>query len=136
MFHVTPCNQLLGYALWLGFERNFGNAIHLLCPQLEHIVRTQLKDYGAQTSNIDSHGVEEPTSLNTLISLPEAKQLFGDDLVFEIKSVFTDSLGFNLRNEVAHGLLSDRSASSFQNIYAWWMVVRLVIRSIAMRNRE
>lgn len=134
---IVPRNreQLLGYALWLGFEYNFGNAIYLLCPQLEHIVRTQLKDFGAQTSNINPDGIDTEISLKNLMSLPEANQLFGDDLVFEIKSVFTDSLGFNLRNEVAHGLLSDRAASSFQSIYAWWMVVRIVIRSISARKK-
>lgn len=122
--------SLLGYALWLGFEHDFGNAIHLLCPQVERIVRIQLKEAGAHTSNIDRDGIENENGLSTLIELPEATQIFGEDLVFEIKSVFTDSLGFNLRNEVAHGLLDDNSASTNSTVYAWWMILRLVIRSI------
>ncbi|MCF5911143.1 DUF4209 domain-containing protein, partial [Aeromonas veronii] len=129
---IVPQNreELLGYALWLGFEYEFGAAIHLLCPQVEHIVRSQLKEAGAHTTNIDREGIENENGLSTLMDLQEALKLFGEDLTFEIKSVFTDALGFNLRNEVAHGLLDDNTSASIHTIYAWWMILRLVIRSI------
>lgn len=122
--------ELLGYALWLGFEYEFGAAIHLLCPQVEHIVRSKLKEAGAHTSNIDREGIENENGLSTLIEMEEAHNLFGEDLIFEIKSIFTDSLGFNFRNEVAHGLIDDNTSSSIQSVYAWWMILRLVIRSL------
>jgi hypothetical protein len=125
---------LLGHALWLGFEHDFGNAIHLLCPQLEHMVRIRLKEAKALTSNIDREGIENENGLSTLMDLPEATQIFGENLVFEIKSIFTDALGFNLRNEVAHGLLDDNSSITFSTIYAWWMILRLIIHSIISGN--
>ena len=124
--------SLLGHAFWLGFEHDFGSAIHLLCPQVEHIVRMQLKGAGAHTSNIDRYGIENENGLSTLMDMPEAIQVFGEDLCFEVKSIFTDSLGSNLRNEVAHGLLNDVSSSSISTIYAWWMVLRLVVHSLAV----
>ncbi len=127
---------LLGNAFWLGFEHDFGSAIHLLCPQVEHIVRMQLKEAGAHTSNIDREGIENENGLSTLMELPVAIQVFGEDLCFELKSIFTDSLGSNLRNEVAHGLLSDGSSSSISTVYAWWMVLRLVINSFAGVNNS
>ncbi len=143
-FLVTLCRHspivpqerehLLGYALWLGFEHDFGNSIHLLCPQVEHIVRIQLKKAGAHTSNIDKEGIENESGLSTLMELPEAVKVFGEDLCFELMSVFTDSLGFNLRNEVAHGLLDDNSSSSLSTVYAWWLVLRLVVRSLVGEN--
>ncbi len=126
--------HLLGHAFWLGFEHDFGSAIHLLCPQIEHIVRMQLKKVGAHTTNIDSEGIENENGLSTLIELPEIIQVFGEDLCFELKSVFTDSLGSNLRNEVAHGLLNDSSSSSISVIYAWWMILRLVVHSLSGAN--
>lgn len=122
--------KLTANALWLGFEYDFSSAIHLLSPQLEHIVRVQLKEAGAHTSNVDQDGIENENGLSTLLDLPEAKNLFGKDIVFEIKAVFADALGPNLRNEVAHGLLDDNSASSIGSIYAWWMVLRLIVRSL------
>lgn len=125
---------LLGHALWLGFEYEFGAAIHLLCPQLENIVRSQLKKVGAHTSNIDKFGIENENGLSTLMEMPETLSLFGENLTFEIKGVFTEALGFNLRNEVAHGLLDDSCSSSMHAIYAWWMTLRLVVNSILGRG--
>jgi len=124
--------KLLGYALWLGFEYEFGAAIHLLCPQVEHIVRTQLKESGFHTSTIDKDGIENESGLSTLMASQEAVQVFGEDLSFEIRSVFTEVLGANLRNETAHGLLDDNASSSLSAIYAWWMILRLVLRSIVL----
>ena len=122
--------RLMAMALWLGFEHDFSNAIHLLCPQFENIVRVQLKEAGAHTSNLDINGIENENGLSTLMDLQEAKQIFGEDLCFEIKALFTTSFGSNLRNEVAHGLLSDESAYSFDTIYAWWLVFRMIVRSL------
>lgn len=126
--------QLLSFALWKGFEYDFGSAIHLLCPQLEHIVRVQLKNAGAHTTNIDREGIENENALGSLLELPEATAIFGEDLVFELKSVFTDALGFNLRNEAAHGLINDNASSTISTIYAWFMILRLVIHSIMNGN--
>ncbi len=125
---------LLGHALWLGFEHEFGSSIHLLCPQVEHIVRMKLKESGAHTSNIDRDGIEHENGLSTLMELPQASQVFGKDLCFELKSIFTDSLGANLRNEVAHGLLSDSSSSSISTVYAWWMILRVIVHSLIGKN--
>jgi len=55
--------------------------------------------------------------------------LFGKDLSFEIKVLFCDALGPNLRNELAHGLLDDDSFQSIHAIYAWWMGLRLVFNA-------
>lgn len=119
---------LLGFAIWLGFEHDFVSSIHLLCPQVEHIVRMKLKEAGAHTSKIDLNGIETENGLSTLMDLPEAVQVFGEDLCFELKSIFTDSMGFNYRNEVAHGLMDDSPSNA--TIYAWWMVFRLVVHSM------
>ena len=126
--------DLLGHAFWLGFEHDFGSSIHLLCPQVEHIVRMKLKAAGAQTSNIDREGIEHENGLSTLMELTEASQVFGEDLCFEVKSIFTDSLGPNLRNEVAHGLLNDSSSASLSSVYAWWMLLRIVVNSLVGKN--
>lgn len=128
--------NLLGNALWLGFEDRFDLAIHILCPQLEHVVRSELKRAGAHTSNTNQFGVENENGLGTLMELPEAKQVFGENLVFEIKSIFTESLGYNLRNQVAHGLLDDVTSHSIPTVYAWWMILRLVILSIINSERD
>lgn len=126
--------SLMTEALWLGFEWDFSTAIYLLCPQFEHIVRTKLKALGVKTSNLDSNGIEQENGLSSLFDLAETKTIFGEDLFFELKSIFTDSLGYNLRNEVAHGLLDDNSSRSSASIYAWWLILRIIVLSIYDQN--
>ncbi|MDC5344857.1 DUF4209 domain-containing protein, partial [Acinetobacter baumannii] len=89
---------------------------------------------GAQTRNIDKAGIENENGLSTLMNLPEAEIIFGKDLVFEIKCIFTESLGFNLRNQVAHGLLDDETSSTIATVYAWWMMLRIIINSLITGN--
>lgn len=121
---------LLASALWSGFEHDFRNSIHLLAPQVEHIVRICLKNNGVHTTTIDKGGIENENGLSTLLKHEQAEEVLGEDLLFELKAVFTESIGANLRNDVAHGLLDDQSSGSQVSVYAWWMILRLVIRSL------
>lgn len=123
-------SYLLGNALWLGFEEDFSLSIHLICPQVEHIVRLKLKESGVITTCLDNDGLESEIGLSSLLNLPESEQIFGKSLCFELRSLFTEALGCNLRNKVAHGLLGDNDSISVGSIYAWWSIFRLVVTTI------
>ncbi|NVO99777.1 DUF4209 domain-containing protein [Photobacterium damselae subsp. damselae] len=128
--------NLISHALWLGLEFEFSTAIHIIAPQLEKIVREQLKKAGAHTTHLDKNGIEHENGLSTLLDMPEALEVFGQDHLFELKALFTNSIGPNLRNEVAHGLLTDNAAYSEAPIYAWWMLMRMTIHSIILSSEE
>ena len=135
---IIPASNvnLVSNAIWLGFEFDFSTAIYLISPQLELIVRDQLKKYGAHTTNIDQDGIEHENGLSTLLAMGECEQVFGQDKLFELKAIFSSSIGPNLRNEVAHGLLTDVSAYSWAPVYAWWILLRMIIHSIIMPTQE
>lgn len=120
---------LFGKALFAGYERDFVTALHLLIPQIEHLVRVHLKQTGAKTANLDKDGIENENGMSTLMDLPESEQVFGKDLAFELKSLFCDSFGPNLRNELAHGLLDEDACHSPFAIYAWWLALRLTFNT-------
>lgn len=120
---------LFGKALFAGYDRDFVSALHLLIPQIEHMVRVHLKQAGAKTTNLDKDGIENENGMSTLMDLPEAEQVFGKDLAFELKTLFCDSFGPNLRNELAHGLLDEDACHSPYAIYAWWLGLRLVFNT-------
>lgn len=120
---------LFGKALFAGYERDFVTALHLLIPQIEHLVRVHLKQAGAKTANLDKDGIENENGMSTLMDLPESEQVFGKDLAFELKSLFCDSFGPNLRNELAHGLLDEDACHSPFAIYAWWLALRLTFNT-------
>jgi hypothetical protein len=121
--------RLFGKALFAGYDKDFIAAIHLLVPQIEHMVRWHLKAAGIKTTNLDKNGVENENGLSALMELPEVTQIFGEDLSFELKALFCDAFGPNLRNEIAHGLLDDEACHSIYTIYAWWFGLKLVFNT-------
>jgi hypothetical protein len=128
--------RLFGKALFSGYEKDFVAALHLLVPQLEHMVRWHLKAAGIKTTNLDKDGVENENGLSALMELPEATQVFGEDLSFELKALFCDAFGPNLRNELAHGLLDDEACHSTYAIYAWWLGLKLVFNTFWNAKRK
>ena len=125
---------LVANALYQGFEWDFRSAIHLLAPQIENMVRQLLKRHGLVTTHTDPNGIENEMGLSSLVSIAGAREILGDDLWFELQAVFTDSLSANLRNEVGHGLLDDDTSNSLYSVYAWWMVLRLVVRNVIPKS--
>ncbi|MDD9156293.1 DUF4209 domain-containing protein [Aliivibrio sp. S4TY2] len=119
----------LGLALWLGFENDFSAAIHLLCPQIEHMVRIKLKEAGEHTTTLE-HGIEHEIGLSSLTEKGKFTEIFGEMTAFELTTIFTENLGCNFRNEVAHGLLSDNDGQSYYSVYAWWYVLRMICFSL------
>ncbi|MBY0345991.1 MAG: DUF4209 domain-containing protein [Neisseriaceae bacterium] len=119
--------ELFGKGLFFGYDGDFVLALHLLVPQVEHIVRFHLKNAGVKTTNLDKDGIETENGLSTLVNLPETITVFGKDLAFELKALFCSTHGPNLRNQLAHGLLDLNSCRSEYSIYAWWLCLRIVL---------
>ena len=78
---------------------------------------------------MDGEGIETENGLSALIDLPQTTAIFGEDLTYEIKALFCDQLGPNLRNNIAHGLLEDQQADSIDSVYAWWLGLKLVFNT-------
>lgn len=125
--------RIVGKGLFAGFERDFVTATHLLVPQIEHMVRWHLKARNVKTTVLDANGIENEIGLSSLLDLSEVNDIFGKDLAFELKALFTDPFGPNLRNEVAHGLLEYDAAQSVYAIYAWWFFFHLVFKTFLNR---
>lgn len=128
---IVPSGRasLFAKGLFAGFERDLASALHLLVPQVEHLVRWHLKATGVKTTTLSRDGIETENGLSTLMDLPEVISIFGDDLAFEFKALFCDAFGPNLRNEVAHGLLDMASCQTAQTFYAWWLVLRITFNT-------
>ena len=126
---MTGRERLLGKALYAGYDLNFATALHILVPQLEHLVRFHLKERGVSTTNLNENG-ETEIGLSALMDRPETEEIFGKDLRFEIQALFCDPVGANLRNNVAHGLIGyEECHRSHHAIYAWWLVLKIVFNT-------
>ncbi len=122
--------KLFARGLYLGYDNDFVTALHVLIPQIEHLVRTHLKEENVQTTTLDSRRIETENGLSTLMEHPEVNTIFGKDLAFELKALFCDASGPNLRNKLAHGLLDYDESQSTYSIYAWWLTLRIVFNSV------
>ena len=123
-------DRLYGKALYHGYNRDFASSLHLLAPQIEHMVRHQLKMNQVTTTSIDREGIETENGLSTLVDLPEVKAIFGEDVTFELKALFCSPYGANLRNEVAHGLIEEDQCFSAHSVYAWWFSLKLAFNTL------
>lgn len=128
---ITPPDriELLAKSLYFGFDGDFIGALHILTPQIENLVRYHLKSHGERTTTIDNNGIEKECGLSTLMEKPKVIELFGKDLAFELRAIYCDPIGPNLRNNIAHGLLSIDACQNTHSIYAWWMAFRIIYNS-------
>lgn len=112
--------QLWAAGLTFGLSGDYGPAVAILVPQLEHLVRIMVKKRGAHTLFVDENGVETEKGLTALLDMPEAAEVPGDGMVMEFKALLVDQGAANLRHDIAHGLLDDTAASSYEAVYMWW----------------
>lgn len=127
--------------LYAGFQGDFLVAAHLLIPQIENSIRHVLNLAGTITSTLDSTFIQQELDLNTMLYSPYKESLleiFGEDIVFDLEGLLVSKFGSNLRNLLAHGLLSSDHFASRRFVYLWWLVLRLCCQPILAiaRNNE
>lgn len=137
--NIIPIDRIAIFAkgLYAGFSYDFMTSLHLLTPQVENMVRVQLQEAGIRTSIIENDtDVEKEDGLSTLVTKDGFEKIFGKDLGFEIKALFCDGAGPNLRNNVAHGLLSSNEMNTVYSVYCWWFCFKLVFINFYNAERE
>lgn len=128
---IVPSGREKMWAIGLhaGYEGDFVVALHVLVPQIEHMVRVHLKEAGVSTSTLGPDGIETENGLSTLVQCPEAVKVFGEDILFELKYILCSPLYANIRNKMAHGLLGYELCYSTVALYCWWLALRLMLGS-------
>ena len=121
--------KMWAIGLHAGYEGDFVVALHVLVPQIEHMVRVHLKEAGVSTSTLAPDMIETENGLSTLVQCPEAVKVFGEDLLFELKYLLCSPLYANIRNEMAHGLSAYEVFYSSAALYCWWLALRLMLTS-------
>jgi hypothetical protein len=130
----VPPGRELAFAkgLYAGFTFDLIVSTSLLIPQIENAIRQLLEHTGALTSGFDKLWRQNEYDLNSTLHMPELKQIYDDDLIFDLQGLLTEHHGSNLRNEMAHGLLDDNQLGSDSAMYLWALTLRLC----CMRPRE
>lgn len=74
--------------------------------------------------NMNEEGIEEIKSMHAVLELEGVKESLDEDLIFALNTIFCSKFGFNMRNNVAHGMLDDQAFQSFKALYIWWFALK------------
>ena len=108
---------LIDEALSAYFNSNHIVFAHLIIPQIEDIFRNIIIAAGGTTLIPKDGGYFEVISLDAALNNSFILNLFGANFVKYFKIVFTDKIGWNLRNRIAHGLTSPKGFNQMTSDY-------------------
>ena len=103
-------------------------AVHLLVPQLEASVRWIFEQSGITTSTVESEGTQQERLLGKLLYHSQMDEIFGPDCGFNLRGILVEKFGFNLRNDMAHGFISEQGFCSPAAPAFWWLMLHMCCR--------
>jgi hypothetical protein len=127
---------LYAKGLYAGITGDFISAIHILVPLIENSLRHVLAQRGVETSSLNAFGVQEEMHLPSILDHEETKRVFGDAQVSDLRAILVERSYANMRNRVAHGLMSAGEFFQASAIYFWWICLRYVLRATFQSHRD
>jgi hypothetical protein len=98
-------------------ESRHWEAIHVLVPQIERIIRKLARRVGTEVFRYKPDtGELHWSSLKTLLEEPQVVKVLGrisPDLARELRCLLIDQRGWNLRDDLAHGILPPHDGDKF-----------------------
>ena len=107
---------------------DFLKAIHVLIPQVEESLRNFLALIGIPpVKNVPRHpGITDVKSMNNVLEDARVREKLPEDVWRYLTVLYVERIGFNLRNDLAHGLMP---LEAFNEIIANWVFHSLLILS-------
>lgn len=118
-------------ALVAGFDGDNVLFLHLVSPQLENSLRSVFRAAGLTVTSMDSQGVQEERDLNQFLRMEAAKDVMGEDLLWEARALLIEKTGPNLRNRLCHGLLGTGDFERPAVNTLLWLTVLLLLAAKA-----
>jgi hypothetical protein len=127
---------LFAKGFYAGLTGDFLTSTHILIPQIENSIRYLMWRRGIITSGLDDRGIQNEHNLNSTLYRAEITSIFDEDTLFDLKCLLVEHSGSNLRNRMAHGLISDSEFMSPLMSYIWWLTLRLCCLPILIHQQE
>ena len=127
--------ELFARGFLAGFRWNLAEGLSILVPQLESLLRHVLSQGGHEVTKRDKHGLQNFIQMGVMLSERRAdlEGILGKDMVQELRVLFVDQHGVDLRNQIAHGLMQYEQFFHHASIYAWWFIFHLTICPVRER---
>ena len=127
--------ELFARGFLAGFRWDLAESLSILVPQLENSLRYVLAQAGHEVTTRDKHGLQNFIQMGTILSKhrQDLETMFSNDIVQELRVLFVDQNGADLRNRIAHGLMPQEQFFHHASIYAWWFIFHLAICPVRER---
>ena len=127
--------SLLAEGVAAGLSSDSVKAIHVLVPQIEHMLRSLAGQIGIpKTTAGGTKGTMQARTLGDILSDAALKDALDEDIRLYLVAFLVDQRGLNLRNRVAHGLMElNQLDQSFSNRL---LHVLLTLRLISVEVRK
>lgn len=102
------------------------SALHILVPQFEGCLRDMLQSIGIATISIKSNETQQEKSLGELVLRSDIRKVLGEDFAQYIYITMASQNGWNLRNNIAHGLVSVGDCDEIHTLAVFHMFMRLL----------
>lgn len=122
--------------LHAGLHGDFLLSASLLVPQIENSLRHILEMVGVDVTNLKSDGTQPVKMLGQLLCFNELEEMLGAAACFELRGHLIEKNGFDFRNHLCHGFLSDAEANSTPAASIWWLVLRLCLAPLLNSRRQ
>lgn len=103
--------------LFLTLKGEYYQAVHILVSQLENILRELAEKCGEAVDTVDKDGVTKYRSLASILKSEKVNEYLDENLVFLLRGLLVDPFGPNIRNEIAHGIVTEERSYSGPYIY-------------------
>lgn len=113
-------------ALRMFLNGEFYEAMHILAPQVENLFRNIAKEVGGLTVTLKDDGSSMEKVLSSILSLPELLDCYDNDILFTFRGLLNEQAGANIRNEIAHGIISEYACSTGVCLYFGVAVIKLL----------
>jgi len=101
-------------------------AMHILAPQVENLFRNIAREVGGLTVTLENDGSSMEKVLSSIFDLPELLDCYDNDIIFTFKGLLNEKAGANIRNEVAHGIISEGACGSGVCLYFGTAVIKIL----------
>lgn len=91
--------------------------------------KIKAKTAGALTVTFENDGTSKQKTLTSIFDLPELLDCYDNDIIFLFKGLLNEQAGANIRNEIAHGIMTEESGQSGASIYLICALIKLLVIS-------
>ena len=112
--------------LYMFLNGDYYEALHILAPQVENLFRNIAREVGGVTVTLEKDGSSMEKVLSSILSLPELVDCYDNDILFTFRGLLNEQAGANIRNEIAHGIISEYACSTGVCLYFGVAVIKLL----------